>query len=53
MNTQITNDQVVDSEWRSLYKAGGAGALIVGTLLLIEAIAYIATSAPSLADAAG
>jgi len=53
MNTQITNDQVVDSKWKSLYKAGGAGALIVGTLLLIETIAYIATSAPSLADAAG
>jgi len=53
MNTQITNDQVVDTKWRSLYKAGGAGALIVGTLLLIEMIAYIATSAPSLADAAG
>jgi hypothetical protein len=53
MNTQITNDQVVDSKWKSLYRAGGAGALIVGTLLLIETIAYIATSAPSLADAAG
>jgi len=53
MNTQITNDQVVDSKWKSLYKAGGASALIVGALLLIETIAYIATSAPSLADAAG
>ena len=53
MNTQITNEQVIDSKWKSLYKAGGAGALIVGTLLLIETIAYIATSAPNLADAAG
>jgi hypothetical protein len=53
MNTQITNDQVANIKWKSLYKAGGAGALIVGTLLLIETIAYIATSAPSLADAAG
>jgi hypothetical protein len=53
MSTQITNDQVVDSKWKSLYKAGGAGALIVGTLLLIEMIAFIATSAPSMADAAG
>ena len=53
MNAQMTNGQVVDSKWKSLYKAGGAGALIVGTLLLIEMIAYIATSAPSLADAAG
>jgi Domain of unknown function (DUF4386) len=53
MNTQITNDQVADSKWKSLYKAGGVGALIVGKLLLIETIAYIATSAPSLADAAG
>jgi hypothetical protein len=53
MNTQITNNQVADSKWKSLSKAGGAGALIVGTLLLIEMITYIATSAPSLADAAG
>jgi len=51
--TQITNDQAADSKWKSLYKAGGAGALIVGTLLLVEMIAYIATSAPSLADATG
>jgi len=53
MNAQITNHQTADSKWKSLYQAGGAGALIVGTLLLIETIAYIATSAPSLADAAG
>jgi len=53
MNAQITNDQGADSKWKNLYKAGGAGALIVGTLLLVEMIAYIATSAPSLADAAG
>ena len=46
MNTQITNDQATDSKWKSLYKAGGVGALIVGTLLLIEMIAYITTSAP-------
>ena len=53
MNTQKNNDQVVDSKWINLYKAGGAGALIIGVLLLIEMVAYIATSAPSLADAAG
>jgi len=53
MNTQITNDPVADSKWKSLYKAGGASALMVGTLLLIEMITYIVTSAPSLADTAG
>ena len=53
MNTQKNDDQIVDAKWKSLYKAGGAGALIVGTLLLIEMIAYITTSAPSLADTAG
>ncbi len=53
MKPQVTNDQRTDSNWKSLYKAGGAGALIVGILLLIEMIAYIATAAPSLADAAG
>ena len=53
MITQMTIDKTADGKWKSLYKAGGAGALIVGTLLLVEMIAYIATSAPSLADAAG
>ena len=53
MGAQIANDKVVDYKWKGLYKAGGVGALIVGTLLLIETIAYIGTSAPSLADAAG
>lgn len=53
MNHQIASDQNVDAKWKSLYKVGGAGALIVGTLLIIEMIVYIATSAPSLTDAAG
>ena len=53
MNTQITNDQDANSKWEGLYKAGGTGALIVGTLLLIEMIAYLVTSAPELTDAAG
>jgi hypothetical protein len=53
MNIQITNDLGTGPKWKSLYKAGGAGAWLVGTLLLIEMIAYIATSAPSLADTAG
>jgi len=51
--TQIANDLAADSKWKKLYKVGGVGALIVGTLLLVEMIAYIATSAPSLADASG
>jgi hypothetical protein len=53
MNTQQIHELVRDIKWKSLYKAGGAGAWMVGTLLLVETIAYIATSAPSLADAAG
>jgi hypothetical protein len=53
MNSQITADSATDTKWKSLTKAGGVSALIIGTLLLIEMIAYIATSAPSLADAAG
>ena len=34
-----------------LYRAGGVGALMMGLLLIVEVIAYLATSAPSLADA--
>jgi hypothetical protein len=47
------NPKTADSNGRSLYKVGGVSALMIGTLLLVEMIAYIATSAPSLADAAG
>src|SRR5947209_3690940 len=43
----------VDSAWQSLYRVGGAAALLVGVLFLIEMIVYIASSAPSLTDAAG
>jgi hypothetical protein len=53
MMDQVTNDQIADSKWRSLYQVGGWGALIVGTLFIIEMIVYIASSAPSLADAPG
>lgn len=53
MNAQITENQKADSKWKSLYKAGGASALMIGTLLLIEMIAFITTSAPDMADAAG
>jgi hypothetical protein len=53
MNTQVTTDQTAVSKWKSLYKAGGVSALIIGTLFIVEMIVYIATSAPSLTDAAG
>ena len=46
MNSQITHDQATDSRWKSLIKAGGASALIIAALLLIEMIAYIATLRP-------
>jgi hypothetical protein len=47
------NTKTADSNWQNLYKVGGVCALIVGTLFIIEMIVYIATSAPSLMDAAG
>jgi hypothetical protein len=53
MNSQVTNDRISDPKWKSLYIAGGVGALIVGLLLIIETIVYIASSAPSLTNAAG
>ncbi len=37
----------------SLYRAGGVAAALVVALLIGETIAYLTTSAPSLADAAG
>lgn len=53
IQTDQAGTQSAGTKWRSLYKAGGTGALIVGTLFTIEMIVYIATSAPSLSDAAG
>ncbi len=53
MVNQMTLEKTMGSQWKSLYKAGGVSALIVGALLLIEMIAYISTSAPSMEDAAG
>ena len=47
------NKETVDPKWKMLCKAGGVSALIAGTLLFVEMIVYIATSAPSLTDAAG
>ncbi len=48
-----TKIKTAGSNWQSLYKTGGVGALIIGAFLIIEMIANIATSAPSLADASG
>jgi hypothetical protein len=53
MTDQVANDRIADYKWKSLYNVGGWCALIVGTLFIIEMIVYIASSAPSLADAAG
>ena len=53
MNIQATSVQTAVSKWKGLYKAGGVSALVIGILLILEMIIYIATSAPNLADAAG
>jgi len=53
MNDQVTNDRIEDTKWKSLYKVGAWSALIIGSLFILEMIVYIASSAPSLADAAG
>jgi hypothetical protein len=50
---QVAGNQIADTEWKDLYKLGGWSALIVGALFMIEMIVYIASSAPSLADAGG
>ncbi len=50
---EIPQTDVVQNEGRSLYKAGGVAAALVVALLIAETIAYLTTSAPSLADAAG
>lgn len=53
MDDQIANERNADPKWKSLYKTGGWCALIIGALFIIETITYIASSAPSLADASG
>jgi hypothetical protein len=53
LRDQVTDAEIVDTKWNSLYQAGGWAALVIGALFIIEMIIYIASSAPSLADAAG
>lgn len=53
MAKQVADDPIADPNWKSLYKAGGWSALITGALFLIEMIVYLASSPPSMADAAG
>ncbi len=48
-----SNSGTAESSARSLYKAGGVAAALVVALLIGETIAYLTTSAPSLADATG
>ncbi len=48
-----TESRVVDSSPITLYRAGGVAAAAVVALLIAETIAYLTTSAPSLADAEG
>jgi len=53
MKDQGANEKIEDPKLKSLCRVGGWSALIVGTLLAVEMIVYIASSAPSLADTAG
>jgi hypothetical protein len=50
MTNQATNVETTDSAWKSLYKVGGAAALIVAVLLPIEIIVFIAYPLPSTVD---
>jgi len=47
-----TTTKTANSNWRSIYRIGGVSALVIGLLFISEMTIYIATSAPSLADAA-
>ncbi len=44
---QLTDVEIADSNWKSLYKFGGAAALIVAVLFPIEIIVMIAYPLPS------
>lgn len=47
MANQVTHAETTDSAWKGLYKVGGAAALIVTVLLLIEIIVFTAYPLPS------
>ena len=46
---QATNAEIADSHWKSLYKFGGAAALITVVIMPIQIIVYIASPPPSTA----
>jgi hypothetical protein len=46
LTNQLTNAEAADSSWKGLYKVGGAAALIVGALYIIEIVGVAATGVP-------
>jgi hypothetical protein len=53
MDQRDTIEAIADSKWKGLLRLGGWSGLIIAVLFLREMIIYIASAAPSLADAAG
>ena len=49
--TGITELEIADVKRGSLFTTGGVAALVIAALLVVEAVFYVATSAPSLTDA--
>ena len=47
MMNQVTNAKTSDSDWKGLYKVGGAAALLVAVLLPVEIIVFTAYPLPS------
>jgi hypothetical protein len=43
---QVTDVETADSNWKGLYKIGGATALIIVGLYLIETIGFVAMGPP-------
>ncbi len=53
MKNQVPEPGTDDRRWTSLFRIGGWSGLIIAALFLVEMIVYLASGAPSLADAAG
>ncbi len=47
MKNQVTHAETADSRWKSLYRVGGAAALITAVLIAIEIIVFTAYPPPS------
>lgn len=50
MMNQATESETADSAWKSLYRVGGAGALIAGLVAIVDIFVFVVWPQPTSLD---